>query len=262
MIIAPRNWSDFQHYKDRAPPWIKLHKTLLDNFEYQSLPVASRALAPMLWLLASDHERGEIDAAPKKLSFRLRMTEREVTDALKPLIDNKFFDVVQGDSDALADRKQGAMPETEAEKRRKETEEKARNFEEFWKAYPKKEAKKDAEQAWSKVDAPVAVLLAAIAAKRTTEDWTKAKGQFVPLPATWLRGRRWEDSPPGEVPAALVDPDSRSAVEAEGIAKGIGPWVELEEQWHVYKARVRGPQPAGLTLDALAGMAQARQGVH
>lgn len=68
---------------------------------------------------------------------------------------------------------------------------------------------------------------------------------------------------PGQQPiTASHDPDSRQAVEAEGIARGIGPWNELSEQWHVYKARVRGPQSPGLSLDALAGMAASRQGVH
>jgi hypothetical protein len=262
LIIVPNNWADLQHYKDRSPPWIKLHKKLLDNFEWHSLPVASRALAPMLWLLASEHERGEIDAAPKKLAFRLRMSEREAADAVKSLIDNGFFVVVQGDSAVLAGRKQSAMPETEAEKRKEEAEKKARDFEEFWNAYPKKEAKKDAIAAWDKVDAPIAVLLIAIAAKRRTEDWTKAKGQFVPLPATWLRGRRWEDAGVDVQSGAAPDPDSREAIEAEGIAKGIGPWNEAAEQFPIYKARVRGPKQPGLSLDALAGMAQQRQGVH
>lgn len=194
MLIAPKNWADFQHYKDRAPPWIKLHKGLLDNYEFQCLPVASRALAPMLWLLASDHERGEIDAAPKKLAFRLRMTELEVNDALKPLIDNGFFLVIQDASGVLADRKQGADLETETEKRKKETEQRARDFETFWAAYPKKDGKRDAESAWAKVDAPIAVILAAVSIRAKSEDWTKSNGQFVPLAATYLRGRRWEDA--------------------------------------------------------------------
>lgn len=197
MKITPKNWAEFQHYKDRAPPWIKLHKGLLDNFEFQSLPVASRALAPMLWLLASDHERGEIDAAPKKLAFRLRMTEREVTDALKPLIDNDFF-VVSGDAiEVLADCKQDACLEERQRERqirgREETETKALDFEKFWNAYPKKDGKKDALSAWAKVNTPIDTILSAIEKRRNTEDWTKSKGQFVPLPATWLNGKRWDD---------------------------------------------------------------------
>ena len=47
----------------------------------------------------------------------------------------------------------------------------------------------------------------------------------------------------GQLPSAAqaaIDPDSRAAIEAEGQAKGIGKWDETKEQWHAYKARVRG----------------------
>ena len=114
MKIAPKNWRDFQHYKDRNPPWIRLHKGLLDNYEFQCLPVASRALAPMLWLLASDHIDGIIDADVKRLAFRLRMDAAELSQALKPLIDAGFFEVVESASGALAGCLQPAVPETEA----------------------------------------------------------------------------------------------------------------------------------------------------
>lgn len=115
MILCPKSWKDFQHYKDRNPPWIRLHKALLDNYDFQCLPVASRALAPMLWLVASDSVDGNFDATPERLAFRLRQTEQEITKALKPLIEKGFFDVVQGASSALAERKQSAVPETETE---------------------------------------------------------------------------------------------------------------------------------------------------
>lgn len=221
MILQPKNWTEFQHYKDRAPPWIKLHKGLLDNFEYQSLPVASRALAPMLWLLASDHERGEIDAAPKKLAFRLRMTEREVTDGLKPLIDNGFFVVIEDASDALAERKRLADLEERQRRDREETEKRARDFEEFWNAYPKKDAKKDALVAWAKVKAPLAIILAAIERKRGSEDWTKSKGQFVPLPATWLNGKRWEDAAAENSAISTIWHESARGVRDKALELGL-----------------------------------------
>lgn len=119
MLIIPNNWADLQHYKDRSPPWIKLHKKLLDNYEFQCLPVASRALAPMLWLLASEHDKGEIDADPKKLAFRLRMTEQEAIEALQPLIDNEFFsECKRAASKAIAKLRAVARPEAEADKER------------------------------------------------------------------------------------------------------------------------------------------------
>lgn len=44
---------------------------------------------------------------------------------------------------------------------------------------------------------------------------------------------------------AMVDPDGRSSVEAEGVAKGIGRWDEMRENWFEYKRRVRGGTVAG-----------------
>jgi len=118
MLIAPRGWSEFQHYKDRNPPWIRLHRKLLDNKDFQRLPVASRALAPMLWLLASESVDGVINADPDDLAFRLRATEKEMSVALRPLLEKGFFIPVQVASTALAPCVQVAVPETETETER------------------------------------------------------------------------------------------------------------------------------------------------
>lgn len=115
MKIKPSNWQEFQHYNKRRPPWIKLHHKLLDSFDFHSLPVSSRALAPMLWLIASEHMDGVIDADPSNLAFRLRTSAPQIEEALSPLIGKGFFDVVQFDSNLLAERKQSATPETETE---------------------------------------------------------------------------------------------------------------------------------------------------
>ena len=122
MSITPKNWASFQHYKERKPAWIKLHRELLDNYEFACLPVASRALAPCLWLLASEYQGGEITASLEEIAFRLRMPKAELCEALHPLVEVGFFilsndvaDCKQDASNALADRKQSAMPEKERE---------------------------------------------------------------------------------------------------------------------------------------------------
>lgn len=91
MKITPKNWDAFQHYKHRSPPWIKLHRNLLDDMQFQRLPVASKALAPMLWLLASESSDGQIQKTTEEIAFRLRMSEKDVVIAIKPLIDSGFF---------------------------------------------------------------------------------------------------------------------------------------------------------------------------
>lgn len=108
MKLIPKNWDNFQHYKHRSPPWIKLHKNLLDDMQFQRLPVASKALAPMLWLLASESNDGVIHRSAEEIAFRLRMTEKEVLSAIKPLIDNGFF---IDDSNMLASSLQDATTE-------------------------------------------------------------------------------------------------------------------------------------------------------
>ncbi|WP_316159685.1 DnaA N-terminal domain-containing protein [Bradyrhizobium sp. SZCCHNRI3042] len=125
MALVPKNWKEFQHYRDRKPAWIKLHGAILDDFEYFRLPVASKALAPLLWLLAREYEGGEITASLEEVAFRMRMPVPELVEALRPLLAAKFFfydkdmpECFQSDSGPLAPRKQDAMPEKEGETER------------------------------------------------------------------------------------------------------------------------------------------------
>lgn len=52
-FLRIRNWSDFQHYKDRDPTWIKVYGRLLDDADFLGLPEAAQAQLVKLWLLAS-----------------------------------------------------------------------------------------------------------------------------------------------------------------------------------------------------------------
>lgn len=70
------------------------------------------------------------------------------------------------------------------------------DFETFWKAYPKKKAKQDALKAFQKLHPDGSLLktiLSALDQQKRSEDWNKEKGRFIPYPATWLNGHRWED---------------------------------------------------------------------
>ena len=113
MLLQPKNWAVFQHYKDRCPPWIKLHRDLLNDRVYMCLPLASKALAPLLWLLASEAKDGQFDGSLDELVFRLHISPKEYEDGLKPLIDKGFFIIASG---VLAESKQVAIPETETER--------------------------------------------------------------------------------------------------------------------------------------------------
>jgi len=116
VLIFPKNWDEMQHYRDRRPAWIKLHRSLLDSYEFHCLPLASKALAPCIWLLASEYEEGKIASTLKEMSFRLRMTENDLVKAINPLIEAEFLYVEHDASKLLA----VGLPREEREKRERE----------------------------------------------------------------------------------------------------------------------------------------------
>ena len=115
MNLKPKNWDKFQHYKDRCPPWIKLHRDILNDRIFASLPIANKALAPLLWLLASESKDGSFNADSEELAFRLHIASKEIAEGLKPLIDKGFF---VDASTMLAPCLQVAIPERERETER------------------------------------------------------------------------------------------------------------------------------------------------
>lgn len=99
-----KNWSEFQHYKDRNPPWIKLHRALLDDYEFERLQDASKAHLMLIWLFASQRE-GRIPNDPAFLKKKLGLKSEP---NIQILIDQGFLIVEQVASDPLADCKQVA----------------------------------------------------------------------------------------------------------------------------------------------------------
>lgn len=69
-------------------------------------------------------------------------------------------------------------------------------FDLFWSTYPRKIGKGAAELAWKKLkldDTLQARIIQAVKAQCKSEQWRRDQGQFIPHPATWLNGKRWED---------------------------------------------------------------------
>jgi hypothetical protein len=186
--MKPKNWSHFQHYKDRCPPWIKLHKELLNDRAFMTLPTASKALAPLLWLLASESKDGTFDASIDELTFRLRMPESDIKTGLKHLIDKGFF---VDDSEVLAGCYQDAIPETETETETEKSRSATRG------SRLPADWKPDAELAeWSKAERPDLNLRKVLEEFR--DYWTSvagSKGVKLNWDATW---RNWVRSQKAE----------------------------------------------------------------
>ncbi len=80
-MILVTNWASYQSYKDRKPPWIRLHKSLLDNYDFHKMSANARALLPMLWLLASEDKdpvSGSIRYGYDEIAFRLRLPIKDI----------------------------------------------------------------------------------------------------------------------------------------------------------------------------------------
>jgi hypothetical protein len=70
------------------------------------------------------------------------------------------------------------------------------DFSDFWALYPRRVAKLDARKAWDRIPQSlhVAILTSLFEWRRIWQD--RGELDFVPYPATWLRGERWEDEFP------------------------------------------------------------------
>jgi len=132
---------------------------------------------------------------------------------------------------------------------------KLEGFEEFWREYPKKKSMGDAEKAWAKIKPSEhlrGVILSAVRRAKTSEEWLKEAGRYIPYPATWLNAKGWEDEyttsqkPPQE--AKPGTPAQSKWYEARpGIYKSMTPGeedIELTEEELEARRKPSEPSPA------------------
>ena len=68
--IHVEKWEEFQHYKDRRPPWIKVYTDLHHRDAFLDLTLAQRAILLGIWIEFAA-SGGEIELSTRKLSQRL-----------------------------------------------------------------------------------------------------------------------------------------------------------------------------------------------
>lgn len=89
-------------------------------------------------------------------------------------------------------------------------------FDGFWKLYPNKKAKKDALVMWNRLDSKEKTLAVDWLEKYLIYWKKKAiEKQFLPHPATWLNGRRWEDNLSETVQITPIENIEKIRVEEE-----------------------------------------------
>lgn len=109
----------------------------------------------------------------------------------------------------------------------------AQEFEQFWKAYPRKVKKGDAAKAWQQTKSlrpSIADIVKALEQAKRSDAWRRDGGQYIPYPATWLRAWGWLDE--YEIEVAPMDTwqqdgkkwyETASGIEAKGRELGITP---------------------------------------
>ncbi len=69
-------------------------------------------------------------------------------------------------------------------------------FDDFWKKYPNKVAKKKAYQSWLRISPDEKLsklIMQGLEKAKKSAQWTKDGGTFIPHPTTWLNQERWND---------------------------------------------------------------------
>lgn len=199
LAYRVKNWRQFQHYKDRNPPWIKLHFSLLASEDWVSLDDASRVLAVACMLVASRNE-GEIDGSDRGLAYLQRVAYLNKKPNLKPLIECGFLEDASGCKQTLADACSSVsvsplslvVPPSGA-------------FLRFWASWPSHERKQSQGKCWDvwrkkDFDQEADSIIAHVESSKASDGW---RGGYIPAPMTYLNQRRWEGA--GEVQKIRVD---------------------------------------------------------
>jgi len=107
--------------------------------------------------------------------------------------------------------------EQEQDKEQEQEHEKTRaredpQFDQFWKAYPRKEDKQAARKAWNRIrpgPEKVAAMMAALEKQKRSDQWTRDGGQFIPYACKWLNHERWKDesTAPAQIRPAVAAQD-------------------------------------------------------
>lgn len=259
--LRVKNLSKHQHYKDRRPPWIKLHAEVLDDYAFACLQDASKVHLMLIWVLASRMDN-RIPNDPAWIARKINATETVDVDAL---VSAGFIEVCGEDggpaSAPLASRKQTAMPETEAETEAEtekdlgasgdapsQSDDLPADFAACWADYPRRpnDSRKKALKAWqARVRAgvePTTLLEGARRYARYCDLTGKTGSEFVKQAATFFGPDEhyllsWEPEssaarPAGAVPATSEADDLLAAMEGAGLV------VAYSGPREVYRERI------------------------
>jgi len=97
-------------------------------------------------------------------------------------------------------------------------------FHKFWEAYPRKQKKQQAIEAWCKKAKHLTevqkAIIEALSWQIRSDDWTRDGGRYIPYPATYLNQERWTDEK--KVEAA----NGQQRIQPKGV-DGLRQWAKI-----------------------------------
>jgi hypothetical protein len=211
-MFQVKNWDKYQHYKDRSPPWIKLHRALLNDRGWHALSGDASKLLVECWLVASESGDGTIPVSVDDLAWRLRRTQKVASLAIQELVAQGFLEwCTQGASAVLASCTTEGETEREREtdkKRRVQKDDGTRPtdilFDLEWTEYPRKAGKASALKAWNRLVGKTDMTEVAAGIRRYTAYCTAlgTEAQFIKHLASLLNSDEWREEWP--IPLAVV----------------------------------------------------------
>ncbi|MBX4188462.1 MAG: hypothetical protein KW793_05040, partial [Candidatus Doudnabacteria bacterium] len=128
------------------------------------------------------------------------------------------------------------------------------SFEKFYSVYPRKKGKQDAVK-WFKKEKPsiefVSMLIEDVN-KRLATEWKGKEPQYLPYPATYLNGKRWEDGIDVPIAQQNHDKEQKERLMREAIAR--------EEREEAAKQRERQESKGGIAkLTSTGGYKEAQE---
>lgn len=109
-FYSVKNWERFQHYKDRSPPWIKLHFEILTCPDWVMIDDTSKLLMIVCMLIASRND-GKV---PADAHYFKRVAYLDKIPNFKPLLECGFLEKTQANASERKQKQADATPETEA----------------------------------------------------------------------------------------------------------------------------------------------------
>lgn len=224
QFYSIKDWSQFQHYTDRNPPWVKLHREILTGRTWLKANDLSRVVQVASIALAARYENKiPLDWEVLQPAMGLRCSKGQFMSAIEYLTKADFITIQHATNgeDILAQDASAALAkcysEAEAEVEKKDiSSSKAKvdpekGFSEFWKLYPRKVAKGQARKAFVAAISKGAVLETILAgATRYIAERSGQEDKFTKHPATWLNAECWTD---GAIEAPAKPPPGVDPVE-------------------------------------------------